>query len=101
MADLLPLRNLSSLISSFCSPPNPSVAQWWKSIYLKPPKTMAQNIRAWPFHKPIYSRQIPPLVAPNADIGIDGMVINLASMIVGVVTNLLVMDITKAQRRSH
>jgi Phosphate-induced protein 1 conserved region len=42
---------------------------------------------AWPFHKPIYGPQTPPLVAPNADVGIDGMVINLASMIAGAVTN--------------
>jgi Phosphate-induced protein 1 conserved region len=42
---------------------------------------------AWPFHKPIYGPQTPALVAPNADVGIDGMVINLASMIAGTVTN--------------
>lgn len=42
---------------------------------------------AWPFHQPIYGPQSPPLVAPNNDVGIDGMVINLASLLAGTVTN--------------
>ncbi|XVE55524.1 hypothetical protein DITRI_Ditri03aG0165600 [Diplodiscus trichospermus] len=42
---------------------------------------------AWPFHQPMYGPQTPPLVAPNGDIGVDGMVINLATVLVGTVTN--------------
>ena len=42
---------------------------------------------AWPFHQPIYGPQTPPLVAPNGDVGVDGMVINLASVLAGTVTN--------------
>ncbi|KAG6473316.1 protein PHOSPHATE-INDUCED 1-like [Zingiber officinale] len=42
---------------------------------------------AWPFHQPLYGPQTPPLVAPNGDVGADGMVINLASMVAGAVTN--------------
>ncbi|OAY80677.1 Protein EXORDIUM [Ananas comosus] len=42
---------------------------------------------AWPFHQPVYGPQTPPLTAPNGDVGIDGMVINLASMLAGTVTN--------------
>ncbi|XP_073010259.1 protein PHOSPHATE-INDUCED 1-like [Typha latifolia] len=42
---------------------------------------------AWPFDQPIYGPQSPPLVAPNGDVGVDGMVINLASMMAGTVTN--------------
>ncbi|KAJ0981384.1 hypothetical protein J5N97_009639 [Dioscorea zingiberensis] len=42
---------------------------------------------AWPFHQPIYGPQTPPFVAPNGDVGVDGMVINLASMLAGTVTN--------------
>ncbi|XP_008790895.2 protein PHOSPHATE-INDUCED 1 homolog [Phoenix dactylifera] len=42
---------------------------------------------AWPFHQPVYGPQSPPLVAPNGDVGIDGMVINLASMMAGTATN--------------
>lgn len=42
---------------------------------------------AWPFHQPIYGPQTSPLVAPNGDVGIDGMVINLATLLAGTVTN--------------
>ncbi|KAI3442788.1 uncharacterized protein J3R85_001057 [Psidium guajava] len=42
---------------------------------------------AWPFHRPIYGPQIPPLLAPNGDVGIDGMVIGLATVLAGTVTN--------------
>ncbi|KAJ6709515.1 PROTEIN EXORDIUM-LIKE 5 [Salix koriyanagi] len=42
---------------------------------------------AWPFHQPIYGPQSPPLVAPNNDVGLDGMIINLASLLAGTATN--------------
>ena len=42
---------------------------------------------AWPFHQPIYGPQSPPLVAPNNDVGLDGIVINLASLLAGTATN--------------
>lgn len=42
---------------------------------------------AWPFHQPIYGPQTPPLVSPNGDVGIDGMIINLATVLAGTVTN--------------
>ncbi|KAL6179445.1 hypothetical protein ACLB2K_050960 [Fragaria x ananassa] len=42
---------------------------------------------AWPFHQPIYGPQTLPLVSPNGDVGIDGMVINLATVLAGTVTN--------------
>jgi hypothetical protein len=42
---------------------------------------------AWPFHQPIYGPQAEPLVAPNNDVGLDGMVINLASMLAATATN--------------
>ncbi|KAJ1696245.1 hypothetical protein LUZ63_004757 [Rhynchospora breviuscula] len=42
---------------------------------------------AWPFHQPMYGPQNPPLGAPNGDVGIDGMVINIASLLAGTVTN--------------
>ncbi|TVU05433.1 hypothetical protein EJB05_48597, partial [Eragrostis curvula] len=42
---------------------------------------------AWPFHQPAYGPQAPPLVAPNADVGMDGVVINLATLLAGAVTN--------------
>ncbi|KAI8550355.1 hypothetical protein RHMOL_Rhmol06G0099300 [Rhododendron molle] len=42
---------------------------------------------AWPFHQPIYGPHTPPVVAPNADVGIDGLVINIAGLLAGAVTN--------------
>ncbi|KAM0869266.1 hypothetical protein ACQ4PT_040793 [Festuca glaucescens] len=42
---------------------------------------------AWPFHQPTYGPQAPPLVPPNADVGMDGVVINLATLLAGAVTN--------------
>ncbi|RRT59361.1 hypothetical protein B296_00042319, partial [Ensete ventricosum] len=42
---------------------------------------------AWPFHQPTYGPQAPPLVAPNGDVGVDGMIINLASLLAGTATN--------------
>lgn len=41
---------------------------------------------AWPFHQPIYGPQTPPLVAPNADVGIDGMVLNIVGLLARAVT---------------
>ncbi|KAK3420063.1 hypothetical protein EUGRSUZ_G00849 [Eucalyptus grandis] len=38
---------------------------------------------AWPFHQPVYGPQTPPLVAPSGDVGADGMVINLATLLAG------------------
>lgn len=42
---------------------------------------------AWPFHQPVYGPQTPALVSPSGDVGMDGMVINVASMVAGAVTN--------------
>uniref|UniRef100_A0A0E0L9F2 Uncharacterized protein n=1 Tax=Oryza punctata TaxID=4537 RepID=A0A0E0L9F2_ORYPU len=42
---------------------------------------------AWPFATPAYGPQGPPLGAPNGDVGADGMVVTLASMLAGAVTN--------------
>ncbi|KAH9287873.1 hypothetical protein KI387_031990 [Taxus chinensis] len=42
---------------------------------------------AWPFHQPIYGPQTSPLIAPNGDVGIDGMVINIGTVLAGAVTN--------------
>ncbi|KAL6912104.1 hypothetical protein ACP4OV_000909 [Aristida adscensionis] len=42
---------------------------------------------AWPFAQPVYGPQSAPLVAPNGDVGVDGMVMVLATMAAGTVTN--------------
>ncbi|XP_010452934.1 PREDICTED: protein EXORDIUM-like 4 [Camelina sativa] len=50
-------------------------------------ETQCPGYCAWPFHQPIYGPQSPPLVAPNGDVGVDGMIINLATLLVNTVTN--------------
>ncbi|XP_051147055.1 protein EXORDIUM-like 2 [Andrographis paniculata] len=50
-------------------------------------ETQCPGYCAWPFHQPVYGPQTPPLVAPNGDVGVDGMVISLATVLAGTVTN--------------
>ncbi|KAK7301186.1 hypothetical protein RJT34_12047 [Clitoria ternatea] len=56
-------------------------------IWVGNSETQCPGQCAWPFHQPIYGPQNPPLVAPNNDVGVDGMVINVASLLAGTVTN--------------
>ncbi|CAN8246822.1 unnamed protein product [Cochlearia groenlandica] len=56
-------------------------------IWVGNSETQCPGHCAWPFHAPVYGPQSPPLVAPNNDVGIDGMVINLASLLAGTATN--------------
>ena len=42
---------------------------------------------AWPFAAAHYGPQTPPLRPPNGDVGSDGMVINLATLLAGAATN--------------
>ncbi|GJT41968.1 EXORDIUM-like protein [Tanacetum coccineum] len=56
-------------------------------IWVGNSETQCPGQCAWPFHQPIYGPQGPPLVAPNNDVGMDGMVINLASLLAGTATN--------------
>ncbi|XP_058781956.1 protein PHOSPHATE-INDUCED 1-like [Vicia villosa] len=56
-------------------------------IWVGNSETQCPGQCAWPFHQPIYGPQSPPLVSPNNDVGLDGMVINLASLMAGTVTN--------------
>lgn len=56
-------------------------------IWVGNPETQCPGECAWPFHEPVYGPQGAPLVAPNADVGVDGMVVNLASMLAGAATN--------------
>ncbi|CAN6253221.1 unnamed protein product [Urochloa humidicola] len=42
---------------------------------------------AWPFAQPQYGPQGKPLVAPNGDVGMDGLVMVLATVVAGTVTN--------------
>ncbi|KAL5078538.1 hypothetical protein RYX36_006959 [Vicia faba] len=56
-------------------------------IWVGNSETQCAGQCAWPFHQPIYGPQSSPLVAPNNDVGLDGMIINLASLLAGTVTN--------------
>ncbi|KAL6911518.1 hypothetical protein ACP4OV_000323 [Aristida adscensionis] len=56
-------------------------------VWVGNPASQCPGQCAWPFHQPVYGPQAAPLVSPNGDVGVDGMVISLASMIVGTVTN--------------
>ncbi|KAL2611514.1 hypothetical protein R1flu_023206 [Riccia fluitans] len=42
---------------------------------------------AWPYAKPTYGPQDEPLVAPNGDVGVDGMIITIGQILAGVATN--------------
>lgn len=44
---------------------------------------------AWPFAKAMAGTgpDVPPLKAPSGDVGVDGMIINIASLLVGAATN--------------
>lgn len=56
-------------------------------IWVGNPVSQCPGQCAWPFHQPIYGPQTDPLVAPNGDVGIDGMIVNIASLLAGSVTN--------------
>ncbi|XP_021740245.1 protein EXORDIUM-like [Chenopodium quinoa] len=64
-----------------------SRTQKFTYIWVGNSETQCPGQCAWPFHQPIYGPQSPPLVAPNNDVGLDGMVISLASLLAGTVTN--------------
>ncbi|XP_024381900.1 protein PHOSPHATE-INDUCED 1 [Physcomitrium patens] len=44
---------------------------------------------AWPYAKPVKGAgpDVPPLKPPSGDVGLDGMIINMASLLVGTATN--------------
>ncbi|XP_062112142.1 protein PHOSPHATE-INDUCED 1-like [Humulus lupulus] len=56
-------------------------------IWVGNSETQCPGQCAWPFHQPIYGPQAQPLIAPNNDVGLDGVIINLASLLAGTVTN--------------
>ncbi|KAG6402471.1 hypothetical protein SASPL_134666 [Salvia splendens] len=56
-------------------------------IWVGNSETQCAGYCAWPFHQPIYGPQSPPLISPNNDVGIDGMVINLSALLAGTATN--------------
>ncbi|XP_058096863.1 protein PHOSPHATE-INDUCED 1-like [Magnolia sinica] len=59
----------------------------WAFVWVGNSETQCPGQCAWPFHQPIYGPQSPPLVAPNDDVGLDGMIVNIAGLLAGTVTN--------------
>ncbi|KAL2893751.1 Protein EXORDIUM [Bienertia sinuspersici] len=70
--------------SSYISKTTP---QKFTYIWVGNSETQCPGQCAWPFEQPIYGPQSPPLIAPNNNVGLDGMIINLASLLAGTVTN--------------
>ncbi|KAL4199558.1 hypothetical protein AMTRI_Chr03g51760 [Amborella trichopoda] len=58
-------------------------------IWVGDSSSQCPGLCAWPFHKPAYGPQGPSLVAPNGDVGSDGLVMNIAKLLGGTVTNPL------------
>ncbi|KAF2291567.1 hypothetical protein GH714_025687 [Hevea brasiliensis] len=56
-------------------------------IWVGNSETQCPGQCAWPFRQPIYGPQTTPLGAPNGDVGVDGMVINIAGILACTVTN--------------
>ncbi|KAK9096384.1 hypothetical protein Sjap_021881 [Stephania japonica] len=56
-------------------------------IWVGNSETQCPGQCAWPFHQPMYGPQSAPLVAPNGNVGMDGMAINLALLLAGTATN--------------
>ncbi|MCE5166408.1 Protein PHOSPHATE-INDUCED 1 [Datura stramonium] len=75
-----------SSLSSKNAPPKGKIYKF-AYIWVGNSETQCPGQCAWPFHQPIYGPQGPALVAPNNDVGSDGMVMNLASLLAGTVTN--------------
>ncbi|KAL2893749.1 Protein EXORDIUM [Bienertia sinuspersici] len=59
--------------SSYISKTTP---QKFTYIWVGNSETQCPGQCAWPFEQPIYGPQSPPLIAPNNDVGLDGMIIN-------------------------
>lgn len=51
------------------------------------PATQCPGLCAWPFATPQFGPPNPPLLPPNQDVGIDGMIINIATLLAGAATN--------------
>ncbi|CAM6127109.1 unnamed protein product [Calypogeia fissa] len=84
----LPDFCLNSCASHYASNPSQTKQRSLHYIWVGNPGTQCPGFCAWPFAKPQYGPpNFVPLLPPNGDVGIDGMIINLASMVAGAATN--------------
>lgn len=51
------------------------------------PASQCPGLCAWPFAVPQFGPPNPPLLPPNRDVGMDGMIINIATVLAGAATN--------------
>ncbi|KAH7431184.1 hypothetical protein KP509_08G035000 [Ceratopteris richardii] len=68
----------------------PSAATGGKKLtyaWVGNPGTQCPGMCAWPYALPQFGPQAPPLVSPNKDVGLEGMVINMATVLAGAATN--------------
>lgn len=58
-------------------------------VWVGNPATQCPGMCAWPFAPPAFPGSAPftPLKAPNGDVGVDGMLITVASLLAGAATN--------------
>ncbi|KAL3514191.1 hypothetical protein ACH5RR_026908 [Cinchona calisaya] len=75
-----------SMLNSKITPPKGKIYKY-AYIWVGNSATQCPGQCAWPFYKPQYGPQTPPLLAPNNNLGLDGMVINLGTLLAGTVTN--------------
>ncbi|XP_031495123.1 protein EXORDIUM-like 7 [Nymphaea colorata] len=62
------------------------IAERFAYVWVANPESQCPGQCAWPFHQPLHRLQTRLLVAPNGDVGVDGM-INIASKLLDIVTN--------------
>ncbi|WOL08723.1 protein EXORDIUM-like [Canna indica] len=86
-ADVAVERFCMSRCGSHGASPAASGGGRFAYIWVGDSATQCPGQCAWPFHQPMYGPQTPPLLAPNGDVGVDGLVVNLASMLAGAATN--------------
>jgi hypothetical protein len=79
---------LNSCASHFASNKTLTSGQSLPYIWAGNPGKQCPGLCAWPFAKPAYGPpNFTPLSPPNNDVGIDGLIINLGSMLAGTATN--------------
>ncbi|CAH8321275.1 unnamed protein product [Eruca vesicaria subsp. sativa] len=56
-------------------------------VWVGNPEKQCPGYCARPFHQPLNGPHSPPLIAPNGDVGVDGMIIHLATLLANTATN--------------
>ncbi|KAI5064624.1 hypothetical protein GOP47_0021294 [Adiantum capillus-veneris] len=89
-ADDVPVEDFCMNSCGFHSSTPPSAATQNQKLtyaWVGNPGTQCPGYCAWPYALPQFGPQTPPLVSPNKDVGMEGMVINMATVLAGAATN--------------